>query len=176
MNQDNRFAPAAITRGGRLRTRLRLATALITSILLVALMGVTLVDVIGRYLFNNPLQGSSEYTELLLLAVVYAGLPAICLDDGHISVDLFTGNLTGTAAALQLTLARLFVLVALCLIAWQLWAYSTRLGLYGETTIFLRAPLSPIAKVMAVMAAVSAAIVALAIILRLPRAQAGDIP
>lgn len=156
-------------RGGRLRTRLRMATALLTGALLITLMGVTLLDVAGRYLFNSPLRGSSEYTELLLLAIVYAGLPAICLDDGHITVDLFTSGLTGKAKMFQISISRIFVMIALSIIAWQLWAYGDRLGLYGETTVFLRAPLSPIARVMSVMAAVSAGVVALMIVFRMPK-------
>lgn len=167
--------PVPATRAGRMRRRLRLATALLSGFLLVGLMSVTLVDVVGRYLFNAPLPGASEYTELLLLATVYTGLPAICLDDGHITVDLLTGALTGIAATIQLFLARAFVAGALALIAWQLWAYADRIGLYDETTVFLRLPFSPVARAMAVLAGVSAAITALAMALRLPRSNADGI-
>src|SRR5712691_5124568 len=43
--------------------------------LLFFLMALTTADVIGRYIFNWPLRGAFEITELLLLTLIFAGLP-----------------------------------------------------------------------------------------------------
>jgi TRAP-type C4-dicarboxylate transport system permease small subunit len=139
-----------------LQRAVRWMTALLVGTLLLTLTGVTLVDVIGRYAFAQPLNGASEITELLVMAIVFAGLPAICLDDAHITVDLFTSALKGRAAAIQVFVARLFVSGVLGLVAWQLWAHGERLGSYGQTTLYLHAPLEPIAKAAAGIAGVSA--------------------
>ena len=45
------------------------------AVLLFGLMGLTTADVIGRYVINSPLRGAFEITELLLLTLVFAGLP-----------------------------------------------------------------------------------------------------
>ena len=47
------------------------------SAILLAMMGLTFVDVIARYVFNRPLAGAFEVTELLLLVLIFAGLPLV---------------------------------------------------------------------------------------------------
>jgi TRAP-type C4-dicarboxylate transport system permease small subunit len=57
------------------------------AILLFCLMAVTTVDVIGRYIFNFPLRGGFEITELLLLTLIFAGLPLVSRADEHVTMD-----------------------------------------------------------------------------------------
>ena len=47
------------------------------SAILFVLMLVTFVDVVSRYLFNWPLRGAFEVTELMLLVLIFAGLPLV---------------------------------------------------------------------------------------------------
>lgn len=135
---------------------IRLALAAISAILLFALMGITVVDVAGRYLFTHPLFGATEMTELVLAAVIFAGLPAVCLDDGHITVDLLTTRFTQRAKAVQLVLVRLVTAGALGLIAWRLAIQGLRTASYGEVTTALRLPVAPIAYAAAALCAVAA--------------------
>ena len=123
--------------------------------MLLALMGVTVWDVVGRYLFDAPLLGASEMTELLLAAIVFVGLPAVCLDDGHVSVDLATARLTDRADALRLLAARLVVAALLGLVAWRLVVHGTRLASYGERSIFLHIPIGPVAMGAGIMCALA---------------------
>jgi len=58
------------------------------ALLLFLLMGVTVVDVIGRYVFNQPLAGSSELTEIILGLMIFAAFPLLCRNNEHIAVDL----------------------------------------------------------------------------------------
>ena len=44
------------------------------SAILLGMMALTVVDVIARYVFNRPLRGAFEVTELLLLVLIFAGL------------------------------------------------------------------------------------------------------
>src|SRR5436309_8236212 len=57
------------------------------AILLFCLMALTTADVIGRYLFNSPLRGAFEITELMLLALIFAGLPLASRADEHVCLD-----------------------------------------------------------------------------------------
>ena len=45
------------------------------AVLLFCLMALTTADVVGRYIFNWPIRGAFEITELLLLTLIFAGLP-----------------------------------------------------------------------------------------------------
>ncbi|MCR4264588.1 TRAP transporter small permease [Nitratireductor sp. ZSWI3] len=159
----------------RARRWLRLATAVLCGAFLVTLTLVTVIDVIGRYLLSSPLPGASEYTEILLMAIVFVGLPAVCLDDGHISVDLLTAGLRGAAEKLQLMAARLIVSIMLAVVAWQLWKHGSQLASYNEVTVFLRAPLGPFAQVTAVIAGICSLITFVTALLRLPKGDGGGV-
>lgn len=154
----------------RVRANLRIVTAAILGILLIALTGVTVVDVVGRYLFARPLSGGKELTELLVMGVVFAGLPAITLDDGHVTADLFTHRFGPWLRAAQLFLARALSGAALLLAGWQLWAYGARIAGYGQTTLFLKIPLGPVALSAAIICLICAVTVIAMALLRVSRA------
>jgi len=155
----------------RARRGLRLITAVLCGALLIALTCVTVIDVVGRYFLSSPLPGASEYTELLLMAIIFCGLPAVCLDDGHISVDLITSRLKGWAEIAQLLIARLFVSVILAIIAWQLWKHGSQLASYNEVTVYLRAPIGPFSKAAAVIAGACSIVTFVMAVMRLSKGR-----
>ena len=53
------------------------------------MMMLTAVDVAGRYLFNKPLAGGFELTEMMLAALIYCGLPLVSKRREHIVIDTF---------------------------------------------------------------------------------------
>ena len=67
--------------------------------LLFGLMVLTTVDVIGRYIFNWPLRGAFEITELLLLTLIFAGLPLVSRADEHVTLDFIDTAARPSAAA-----------------------------------------------------------------------------
>jgi TRAP-type C4-dicarboxylate transport system permease small subunit len=72
------------------------------AVLLFGLMLITTADVIGRYIFNWPLRGAFEITELLLLALIFAGLPLVSRADEHVTLDFIdaaSGNAAGRCCA-----------------------------------------------------------------------------
>ena len=72
----------------RLARRLALAGGL----LLVGVMGMTVVSVLGRYLFNAPVPGDYEITELAIGIAVFAFFPYCHSSNANIVVELFTGE------------------------------------------------------------------------------------
>ena len=98
----------------------------LAAILLLALVAVTGIDVIGRYVLNAPLPGSFELTELMLGALVFAALPLVSREGSHVEVDLI-------ATALPERISRVLALVAagvsalvLVYFAWQLGQLALR--------------------------------------------------
>ena len=71
------------------------------SAILMAMMCLTFVDVVARYVFNRPLRGGFEITELLLLVLIFAGLPLVSHADEHVTMD-FIDRLLGERAKLRL--------------------------------------------------------------------------
>jgi len=118
---------------------------------MLAMILLTVVDVIGRYLFASPLPGAGELTELMLVGVVFLGLPLVSLSDGHVTVDLLTERLPAWTRTPLLTLARLVNALVLGVIGWRLLIMGGMLAGYGQTSIYLRLPIAPFAYGAAVL-------------------------
>ena len=125
------------------------------AILLFGLMALTTVDVIGRYVFNRPLRGAFEVTELLLLTLIFAGLPLASRAGEHVTLD-FIDQLLGRRGSSLLARAVDLVCGALILgLAWRVWVKAGKIAGYGDTTEVLRLPVGPFVYFMAAMVAVT---------------------
>lgn len=147
---------------GKNAYRLRIVIAVIGAICLMAMMFLTVADVLGRYIMNAPVPGSTEVTELLLAAVVFLGLPAASIDNDHIAVDIFTSRLTEMRARLMEIGISLVSAAVLGGVAWRIWIVGNQIAGYSGTTPTLKLPLAPVAYGSAVLCVV-AAIVSLAL-------------
>lgn len=58
-------------------------------------MLLTFADVIGRYLFSQPIFGASEVISALLAATIFAGLGITNARDEHIVVELIDHRFRG---------------------------------------------------------------------------------
>jgi TRAP-type C4-dicarboxylate transport system permease small subunit len=128
-------------------------TAAAASVCLLAIMVLTFVDVVGRYLFDNALPYTVELVQLGMGLVVFLGLALTTLEKGHISVDVLTSMLPASVGGL---LARFgFALSALFfgLIAWWLFERGLSFRKDGLTTDVLLLKVWPVAIVMSVAAA-----------------------
>ena len=59
-----------------------------------AMMGLTTIDVIARYAFKSPTLWADEVTSYLLIAVVFLGLAPNVREGGHIRIDVVTNLLS----------------------------------------------------------------------------------
>jgi TRAP-type C4-dicarboxylate transport system permease small subunit len=62
------------------------------------MMVLVVVNVLGRYLLNKPLTGTLEFTESLLVLIIFLSLALTQYDGGHIRVTLLTRHLPKRAA------------------------------------------------------------------------------
>ena len=125
------------------------------AVLLFGLMALTTADVIGRYVFNWPLRGAFEITELLMLALIFAGLPLASRADEHVTLDFIDMTL-GEGGRRRLRQLIDFVCGIIILgLAWRVWVKAGKIGGYGDTTEVLRVPVGPFVYFMAAMVAVT---------------------
>jgi TRAP-type transport system small permease protein len=101
--------------------------------------------VVGRYVFNAPLQGGYEFTQLLMLALVFAGLPTVTRRSDHVTVGLFNNAFKGRVRLIRDTLIALIVAVAATYLGWRLYLLGNRFASFGDVTATLRIPLAPFA-------------------------------
>ena len=111
--------------------------------MLFGLMMVTVVDVVGRSVFDRPLRGGYELSGLLLLVLFFVGLPFATAGHRHITVNLIdkaAGPRVQIALHLFCTLAGAAVMIALAFYVARSGVASQR---YHEATMLLRLPIAP---------------------------------
>lgn len=135
--------------------------ALVAAGLIAAMIGITCVDVVGRYLMNAPFRPAYELTQLTLAALVFVALPLTTADGGHVEVDLALHLFGRRTQRLLGRIAGLVSAIVLTYFAWRM----VQLGLSqihdGARTADLLLPMWPMAFLGAASCALSAAIMVL---------------
>ena len=127
--------------------------------LLFAMMVVTAVDVVGRYLLNAPVPGGFEIVQYLMAVVVFASLPLTTAADSHLSVSLIGDRLQGAVRRGHRIAVLLISSIAIVVIAWRMAEQALILHRSQQISGFLQLPLAPIAWVMCALAALAAIVV-----------------
>lgn len=128
------------------------------ALLLFVLMAITTVDVIGRYIFNWPLRGGFELTELLLLTLIFAGLPLVSRADEHVTLDFIDGLLGERGRRWLRRFVDLVCGLIILGLAWRVYIKAGKIAGYGDTTDVLLIPVGPFVYFMALMVAVTAVV------------------
>lgn len=159
-----------------LKALLSALCGLLAALALFAIMALTLVDVGGRKLFDHSLPGSLELTELLMVAVIFAGLPLVSLQGEHVVFDSLDPLLSPALRRVQQALVDLLCAAALAGIAWLMWIKGGQLGDYGETTAQLGMSLAPFVHAMALLCGVTALVHLLLVVQPVAHHHAGVDP
>jgi TRAP-type C4-dicarboxylate transport system permease small subunit len=80
---------------------------------LVVMMLITSADVILRYLFDSPILGSFELTEILMVSMAGLSLAWCTLKSGHIRVDIIT-NMFSKKTNKAIDIINYIITAALC--------------------------------------------------------------
>lgn len=131
---------------------------------LFAMMTVTVVDVVGRYVFNAPLPSGYELIQIGMALLVFLTLPILTARDEQVRIDIFQAMFPRRLRAALRFVSTLICLIAVLAFAWFLWRRGVSFAETRETTSNLRVPLAPLAFFVAVSWAVSAAIVAVQLV------------
>ena len=126
--------------------------------ILLAMMALTVVDVVARYVFSRPVRGAFEVTELMLLVLIFAGLPLVSFSDEHAVMD-FIDRLLGSRGQRWLErLVQAACAAFMFLLAWLVWRKADRIWAYRDTTDVLRIVYGPFVYFMAVTLALACVI------------------
>jgi TRAP-type C4-dicarboxylate transport system permease small subunit len=123
---------------------------------MLGLMALTCADVIGRYLFNRPIPGGFELTEMLLAALIFAGLPLVSLRNDHVTVDLLDPVTPDWLFQIQHVVACAVGVVCTGYLAWRLWLRAEHMDRAGETTAQLKLKLAYLTYSMSLLMAFTA--------------------
>ena len=119
------------------------------SAILMAMMLLTFIDVVARYVFRRPVRGAFEVTELMLLVLIFAGLPLVSFTDEHAVMDFIDRVLGGRALRGLERLVQAVNAVFMFLLAWLTWLKADRIWAYRDSTDVLRIVYGPFVYFMA---------------------------
>jgi TRAP-type C4-dicarboxylate transport system permease small subunit len=126
--------------------------------ILLAMMALTVVDVVARYVFSRPVRGAFEVTELMLVVLIFAGLPLVSFSDEHAVMD-FVDRLLGPRAQLWVErLVQAACAAFMFLLTWLVWRKADRIWAYRDATDVLRILYGPFVYFMAVTLGLAGAI------------------
>jgi len=86
---------------------------------LTAMMALTGLDVIMRYIFDRPVSGTLEITEFMMAIVIAFGLAYCAVQKRHVRIDIVISRLPKRALALMDAIANLAFLGLFVMIAWR---------------------------------------------------------
>jgi TRAP-type C4-dicarboxylate transport system permease small subunit len=112
---------------------------------LAAMMFLTASDVALRYLFNSPINGSHDLTELMMGVLVAFGLAYCAMTNGHVSVELLVERMPIRARVIINVCISLIGFVLFALITWQCFVNVAKLIDNKLSTYVLHIPLYPVA-------------------------------
>jgi TRAP-type mannitol/chloroaromatic compound transport system permease small subunit len=93
--------------------------ALLAAVLVVVLIAATLVDAASRNITGVPLRGLLEWSETLLVVLIFLGMPYTMQMGAHVSIDSFVARLSPRNQRIVVVIG--FV-VALPVLIWAAWS------------------------------------------------------
>ena len=128
------------------------------SAILFFMMVLTVVDVVARYRLRMPVRGAFEVTELMLVVLIFAGLPLVSFADEHAVMD-FVDRLLGPRGRRRLQRVVHGLNAALMfLLTWLMWLKADRIWAYRDATDVLRILYGPFVYFMAASLALAGVI------------------
>jgi tripartite ATP-independent transporter DctM subunit len=111
---------------------------------------ITTVDVILRYVFNHPIPGTSEITEVFMIIAIFMAVAHTQDQKGHISIDVFTTRLPPRPKLILELITTFLSLITIVLVSWRVFIQ----GLYffskhSMQSQFLPIPKGPFAMILA---------------------------
>jgi TRAP-type transport system small permease protein len=122
---------------------------------LFAIMALTFFDVGGRKLLSQSIPGSLELTELLMVVVIFAGLPLVSSRSEHVVFDSLDHALPHWLRRAQQTLVNLLCAALMLGLAYLMWKTGGQFAQNGETTAQLQIAKAPFIYGMGVLCGVT---------------------
>jgi TRAP-type C4-dicarboxylate transport system permease small subunit len=113
------------------------------AIALFAMMTVTFVDIVGRFVLHRPLAGSTDLVQVLLLLTAGCMLPAVTCRGEHLSIGLFDGARPTRLERARRAAVAAVVAVTFAALAVLLWGYAGDTSRNGDVIGYLRLPVAP---------------------------------
>jgi TRAP-type C4-dicarboxylate transport system permease small subunit len=106
----------------------------LAALALFAIMWLTLFDVAGRKFLDASIPGSLEVTELLMVVVIFAGLPLVALRGEHVVFDSLDRLLPAGLRRVQRWVIDALCALAMAGLGWLMGVKGAQMLQYGDKT------------------------------------------
>ena len=134
------------------------ALAVVSGLILLALIGLTFVDVILRYIFSSPILGAKDLLEMGMVVVISLAFPFTWRIGGHIVVDLIPDYGVKVLTTLRDVVVRLIGIEIFRHLAWNAWIRAGDAKLFNEATNMIEVPFRPFFWVLSIAAGFQAVV------------------
>ena len=110
----------------------------VAAAILFGMMALTVVDVVARYVFSRPVRGAFEVTELMLVVLIFAGLPLVSFSDEQAVMDFVDRLLSPRRQRALQRLVHVVNAAFMFLLTWLMWLKADRIWAYRDATDVLR--------------------------------------
>ena len=110
---------------------------------LIMMMAVITVDVVLRYIFNRPIQGSLEMVMFMLVLTILFGIPYAAVRRQHVSIDIITSQLSEHKRSVLECIMLLISLILAIIVVWRSVQYAMLKHSMNEASAVLQLPFSP---------------------------------
>lgn len=126
------------------------------ALFLLAMVGLTFADVIGRRIVGQPIYGANDITEHLMALVIFSGLPLVTAAGAHLTIDLLDKLVGQNWMAWWRAIIGAIVTIVLITIAWLFLKHGLNASRISEVSQALRVPRAPLYFFMAASCLLSA--------------------
>jgi TRAP-type transport system small permease protein len=138
-----------------MRKYLEIFCSLLCASALFAIMALTFFDVLGRKLLSQSIPGSLELTELLMVVVIFAGMPLVSQRGEHVVFDSLDSYLPAWLLKVQGALVHLLCAGLMLGLAYLMWRTGNQFAQNGETTAQLKFAKAPFIYGMALLCGIT---------------------
>jgi TRAP-type C4-dicarboxylate transport system permease small subunit len=128
--------------------------ARIGCVALFLMMGLTVVDVIGRFLFNSPILGSFEITQYLIVVMIFSFIGNAQAEKWHVSVEILVNTFPKRVQALIDLFNALVGVLLMAVISWMGFEKAFESMATGDSPMNLPVPQYPFVFFLAIGCAI----------------------
>jgi len=132
--------------------------AFISGLALLWLMGLTIIAVFMRYVFNAPILGAQDLSQVSLVVVVFPAMAYCGWTGGHVALDLISSAIKSSALRRTDMIIHAVCGVLFVYISWQTWSRAVDALQYGEATNLIEIPHAPFFFIIAISAGLYAVV------------------
>jgi TRAP-type C4-dicarboxylate transport system permease small subunit len=124
--------------------------AWITYFVIVLMLGIVIVNIIGRFFFHKPLLGTVELVELMMAIIGFFAIPYATMNRANVRVEILTSRLSRHSRTVLSRIASLLSAVIVGFITYQAFVSSFYyIDHLSQATTVLSIPFAPFRLIMA---------------------------